>query len=93
VVTDPWMIDLGIVLGTGFAPMHGGPLRLIDSIGQEAVLKNLESLANAYGDRFTPADGLVLASRRKDKFFGTGITAVAGFANFAHPEANASVDN
>ena len=27
IVAEPWPIDLAMVLGTGFAPFRGGPLR------------------------------------------------------------------
>ncbi|GIW97674.1 MAG: 3-hydroxyacyl-CoA dehydrogenase [Pirellulaceae bacterium] len=57
-VASPWMIDLAMVLGTGFAPRHGGPLRLIHVLGRNVVLKNLEALRACHGERFAPADGL-----------------------------------
>ncbi len=68
VVTEPWMVDLAMVLGTGFAPMHGGPLRLIDKLGPATVLHNMQSLAETFGKRFAPADGLIRAVRRKETF-------------------------
>src|SRR5207248_5473101 len=33
VVTEPWVVDFAMVLGTGFAPFRGGPLRFADSLG------------------------------------------------------------
>lgn len=68
VVTESWMVDLGMVLGTGFAPMHGGPLQLIDRIGPSSVLHNMRQLAAVYGPRFAPADGLVQLVRRNGLF-------------------------
>ncbi|MEM8733067.1 MAG: 3-hydroxyacyl-CoA dehydrogenase NAD-binding domain-containing protein [Planctomycetota bacterium] len=69
VVTQAWMVDLGMVLGTGFAPHHGGPLRLIDHIGTETVLANMRELERHYGPRFQPADGLVRIAEREQAFF------------------------
>ncbi len=59
----PWVIDLAMVLGTGFAPMHGGPLRLVHAIGRSTVLHNMQVLEGLYGHRFAPADGLQHPSR------------------------------
>lgn len=69
VVTEAWMVDLGMVLGTGFAPMTGGPLRLIDAIGPDTVIHNMRTLAATYGERFDAADGLARAVSRKEPFF------------------------
>ncbi|RMF42516.1 MAG: multifunctional fatty acid oxidation complex subunit alpha [Planctomycetota bacterium] len=63
VAAAPWIIDLAMVLGTGFAPMHGGPLRLIHTIGRNTVLHNMQVLEELYGSRFAAADGLRHASR------------------------------
>ncbi|MFN3192619.1 MAG: 3-hydroxyacyl-CoA dehydrogenase NAD-binding domain-containing protein [Aureliella sp.] len=69
VVTEAWMVDLGMVLGTGFAPHHGGPLRLIDHIGTETVLANMKELERHYGPRFHPADGLERIAEGEQAFF------------------------
>lgn len=72
VVTEPWMVDLGMVLGTGFAPMHGGPLRLIDAIGAPLVLRNLAALEQKYGKRFAAAHGLQTMAARQRSFYQAG---------------------
>ncbi|MEZ6134662.1 MAG: 3-hydroxyacyl-CoA dehydrogenase NAD-binding domain-containing protein [Pirellulaceae bacterium] len=72
VVAEPWMVDLGMVLGTGFAPLHGGPLRLIDSLGIATVQHNMTGLAQVYGDRFKPADGIDRVARNKSRFLSDG---------------------
>jgi 3-hydroxyacyl-CoA dehydrogenase/enoyl-CoA hydratase/3-hydroxybutyryl-CoA epimerase len=51
--------DIGAIFGIGYPPFRGGPLRTIDALGAEAVVRTLESLAAAYGPRFTPAHVLV----------------------------------
>jgi 3-hydroxyacyl-CoA dehydrogenase/enoyl-CoA hydratase/3-hydroxybutyryl-CoA epimerase len=59
VVSQPWAIDLGMVLGTGFAPHRGGPLHMIDAIGAENVVANMQRLQYYHGDRFANPRRLV----------------------------------
>jgi len=72
VVIEAWMVDLGMVLGTGFAPHRGGPLRMIDTLGAETVLRNMLLLERTLGRRFVPADGLAARAARRQSFFTTG---------------------
>ncbi len=58
VVTEDWMIDLAMVLGTGFAPFEGGPLTLARKLPHEALLMTLEKLEAAYGPRYQAAEWL-----------------------------------
>jgi len=48
------VIDLAMVLGTGWAPHRGGPLRYADDRGAGDVVKTLETLAKQIGPRFEP---------------------------------------
>ncbi|SFI78281.1 3-hydroxyacyl-CoA dehydrogenase NAD-binding domain-containing protein [Planctomicrobium piriforme] len=57
VVTEPWMVDLGMVLGTGFAPFRGGPMKCIDRWGAIHVKDRLQLLSQNCGPRFTPSSG------------------------------------
>ncbi len=52
IVTEPWMVDLSMVIGTGFAPFRGGPLRTIDQMGIRNVIADLERLQKECGNRF-----------------------------------------
>ena len=52
-------IDLGMVLGTGYAPFRGGPLRHADAIGLETVVEELRRLATEFGPLYSPALGLI----------------------------------
>lgn len=72
VVAEAWMVDLGMVLGTGFAPMRGGPLRMVDALGIQTVVLNLHAMHRTHGPRFAPADGLLSRSRRAENFFAGG---------------------
>jgi len=57
VLRSPAEGDLGAVLGLGFPPYLGGPFRYADANG-EALRNSLRRLANALGERFSPADCL-----------------------------------
>ena len=69
VVSQPWAIDLGMVLGTGFAPHLGGPLGLVESITPEIVLANMRRLQFFFGERFEPPQHLIDMVERGEKFF------------------------
>ncbi|SMP76471.1 short chain enoyl-CoA hydratase /3-hydroxyacyl-CoA dehydrogenase [Neorhodopirellula lusitana] len=70
VVQEAWAIDLAMVLGTGFAPHHGGPLHLVDTIGLKRVVQNSNQLCGLHGDRFTPPEQLIAMADRGETFFG-----------------------
>ena len=57
VVTDPDLLDAGVIFGTGFAPFRGGPLNYARERGTTAVVMRLNELAKSYGDRFEPHGG------------------------------------
>lgn len=57
VVTDPDLLDAGVVFGTGFAPFRGGPMRHIAQVGKEGEIRRLRELEKRYGTRFTPDPG------------------------------------
>lgn len=59
VVSEPWMADLAMVLGTGFAPFRGGPISFAESVSRAALLNNFQVLAARHGHRFKPAAWLV----------------------------------
>ena len=57
VVTDPDLIDGGVIFGTGFAPFRGGPIHYARERGIDAVIADLERLETRFGPRFRPSDG------------------------------------
>ena len=59
VVPEGWMIDLAMVLGTGFAPFLGGPLRMCELKGYGEAVAKLEYFQKIAGPRFAPAAWLV----------------------------------
>jgi 3-hydroxyacyl-CoA dehydrogenase/enoyl-CoA hydratase/3-hydroxybutyryl-CoA epimerase len=54
VVDSPADVDFGMVMGTGFAPFRGGPLRHADSLGTAKVAGDLAQLAETAGSHFAP---------------------------------------
>ncbi|MGH7945232.1 MAG: 3-hydroxyacyl-CoA dehydrogenase NAD-binding domain-containing protein [Opitutaceae bacterium] len=58
VVDAPEDVDFGMIMGTGWAPFRGGPLRYADSLGTAEVLRRLESLARDIAPHFEPCDCL-----------------------------------
>jgi len=51
-------IDLAMVLGTGWAPHRGGPLRYGEDRGYGRVVDALNELARRFGPRFEPGPEL-----------------------------------
>ncbi|MBF7956611.1 fatty acid oxidation complex subunit alpha FadJ [Rahnella victoriana] len=60
--------DLGAVFGIGFPPFRGGPFRYIESLGVAKVVKTLEQLAQQYGERFAPCEGLLRRAEQGEGF-------------------------
>jgi 3-hydroxyacyl-CoA dehydrogenase / enoyl-CoA hydratase / 3-hydroxybutyryl-CoA epimerase len=54
VVTDPADVDFGMIMGTGWAPFRGGPLKYADSVGISTVVSRLNHLAGKFGEHFKP---------------------------------------
>jgi 3-hydroxyacyl-CoA dehydrogenase/enoyl-CoA hydratase/3-hydroxybutyryl-CoA epimerase len=69
IVVDAWMVDLAMVLGTGFAPFRGGPLRLADEWGIGPVVDALNQLAEVCGRRFQPCSLLQEMNRDGRRFY------------------------
>jgi 3-hydroxyacyl-CoA dehydrogenase/enoyl-CoA hydratase/3-hydroxybutyryl-CoA epimerase len=55
IVADAATVDFAIVMGTGFAPFRGGPLRFADAFGLSKMVTELERLTKEAGPHFTPS--------------------------------------
>jgi 3-hydroxyacyl-CoA dehydrogenase/enoyl-CoA hydratase/3-hydroxybutyryl-CoA epimerase len=55
VVDSPEDADYGMILGTGFAPFRGGPLRFAEHLGLKRVVDELERLAQS-AEKFLPCE-------------------------------------
>jgi len=61
--------DIGAVFGIGFPPFRGGPFRAADSLGLQAIVEKLSSLADQHGERFQPAESLIAMAREGRTFY------------------------
>jgi len=68
VVASPEDADYGMILGTGFAPFHGGPLRFAEHFGLNKVVEELERLAQTE-EKFLPCEILKKHARDGTKFY------------------------
>ncbi len=63
VVESPEDADYGMILGTGFAPFCGGPLRFADHFGLKKIVDEMERLAQS-DEKFAPC--VLLKKRARD---------------------------
>jgi len=68
VVDSPEDADYGMILGTGFAPFRGGPLRFAEHLGLKKIVDELERLARTE-EKFTPCEILKKHARDGTKFY------------------------
>jgi 3-hydroxyacyl-CoA dehydrogenase / enoyl-CoA hydratase / 3-hydroxybutyryl-CoA epimerase len=70
IVTEPAMVDLGLIFGIGFPPFRGGLLRYADGEGLGRIVDALENFAAKIStDRYTPSDYLKNLVEQKRKFY------------------------
>jgi 3-hydroxyacyl-CoA dehydrogenase/enoyl-CoA hydratase/3-hydroxybutyryl-CoA epimerase len=60
--------DYGMILGTGFAPFRGGPLRFADHFGLQKIVDKLCELAKTE-EKFAPCELLKKHARNGTKFY------------------------
>jgi 3-hydroxyacyl-CoA dehydrogenase / enoyl-CoA hydratase / 3-hydroxybutyryl-CoA epimerase len=68
VVDSPDDADYGMILGTGFAPCRGGPLRFAEHFGLKRIVEELERLARTE-EKFAPCEILKKHARDGTKFY------------------------
>ncbi len=68
VVDSPEDADYGMILGTGFAPFRGGPLRFAEHFGLKKVVDELDRLARTEG-KFSACEILKKHARDGTKFY------------------------
>jgi 3-hydroxyacyl-CoA dehydrogenase/enoyl-CoA hydratase/3-hydroxybutyryl-CoA epimerase len=69
VVAAPEDVDFGMIMGTGWAPFRGGPLRYADSLGAAEVVRRLEILARDIAPHFDPCDYLREMAEQGGSFY------------------------
>jgi 3-hydroxyacyl-CoA dehydrogenase/enoyl-CoA hydratase/3-hydroxybutyryl-CoA epimerase len=69
VVSEPADVDFTMIMGTGWAPFRGGPLRYADSIGISNIVARLRQLSENGRDYFLPCQLLTEMANRS--FYAT----------------------
>jgi 3-hydroxyacyl-CoA dehydrogenase / enoyl-CoA hydratase / 3-hydroxybutyryl-CoA epimerase len=69
IVTAPEDVDFAMIMGTGFAPFRGGPLRYADSLGVEKIVGAMEILADCGASQFESCARLQRMSADGTKFY------------------------
>lgn len=69
IVAESQDVDLGMIMGTGFPPFRGGPLRYADAVGVDKVVATLEELSKIVGPRFAPSAPLVEMAKKGRTFY------------------------
>lgn len=69
IVASPEYLDMAMILGTGFPPFRGGPLRYADKLGATALCRVLDRLQQEHGPRFEPAPLLLEMERKGSRFY------------------------
>ena len=62
-------VDFGMIMGTGFAPFRGGPLRYADRFGISTLVNEMDQLASRGETRFAPCDLLKQMAQEKRTFY------------------------
>jgi 3-hydroxyacyl-CoA dehydrogenase/enoyl-CoA hydratase/3-hydroxybutyryl-CoA epimerase len=69
VATQPWQVDLSMIMGTGLPPDRGGVLRYADSLGIATVVQKLQWLSKVAGENYTPSALLVSMAQKGETFY------------------------
>lgn len=70
IIRDPKDVEVGAILGLGFAPNTGGPLAWMDRQGLPELVAELRGFAASVGARFAPAPYLVRMAEAGERFWG-----------------------
>ena len=69
IVETPGDVDFAMVMGTGFAPFRGGPLRYADALGAKVVVDQLTRFAEAGAAHCAPCARLVEMAKSGGRFY------------------------
>jgi 3-hydroxyacyl-CoA dehydrogenase/enoyl-CoA hydratase/3-hydroxybutyryl-CoA epimerase len=88
VAETPEDVDFGMIMGTGWAPFRGGPLRYADTIGVAEVVHRLSELARSVAPHFAPCRRLCEMARDGVGFYPGASAKVAPPPNRPRAETN-----
>jgi 3-hydroxyacyl-CoA dehydrogenase/alkylation response protein AidB-like acyl-CoA dehydrogenase/enoyl-CoA hydratase/carnithine racemase len=91
VVTEPADVDFAMIMGTGFAPFRGGPLRYADTVGIPTLVAAMDRLAASGSPHFAPCS-LLRSMAASGKGFYAG-TAVSNHGIVGAPSAERPISN
>lgn len=69
IVTDPADVDFAMIMGTGFAPFRGGPLRYTDTVGAARFVGAMNHLVASGTAHFEPCKLLANMADKGEKFY------------------------
>ena len=69
VVKGPEEVDFGMVMGTGWAPFRGGPMRYADTVGIEKIVQEMDSYCSEKTPHFKPCNLLLEMASTGKQFF------------------------
>jgi len=69
IVTDPADVDFAMIMGTGFAPFRGGPLRYTDTVGAARLVGAMNHLVASGTAHFEPCALLKKMADTGEKFY------------------------
>lgn len=69
IVAGPEDIDFAMIMGAGFAPFRGGPLRFADHFGGDRIVADMNQLVEAGEKHFLPCDLLADMARAGKRFY------------------------
>ncbi|MEW6983328.1 fatty acid oxidation complex subunit alpha FadJ [Colwelliaceae bacterium 6471] len=61
--------DIGAIMGIGFPPFLGGPFRLIDKLGAQHVVSQLQQWQQTNGERYQPCEALVKMAEQNATYY------------------------
>ncbi len=62
-------VDFGMIMGTGWSPFRGGPLRFADTLGIATVVSRLNNLRGRIGEYFAPCALLSMMAEKGVTFY------------------------
>ncbi len=69
IISEPGDADFAMIMGTGFAPFRGGPLRYADSTGVGKLVSSMERLADSGATHFAPCELLRQMAESEKTFY------------------------
>jgi 3-hydroxyacyl-CoA dehydrogenase/enoyl-CoA hydratase/3-hydroxybutyryl-CoA epimerase len=69
IVSGPEDVDFAMIMGAGFAPFRGGPLRHADTLGVANVVRAMNELVDEGEERFAPCALLKDLAAKDGKFY------------------------